>query len=180
MDGTDYTHTILRVTTKNGETYALDMTGAQYGWCEPVISWPLYNASRVRKFEEILTFGATRILHKARAVKSGGQLQWNRDIKEQFAEVVDGAVDRWQKDHISLTELLRLPERDFQKSQASLVDAVADWLQRHKNFQEAQGVFNFTGGFKGGELDRVFTRATCGMASPESLASFNNGLTEGS
>ena len=165
---------------KNGETYALDMTGAQYGWSEAVTSWPLYNASRIRKCEEILTFGGTRIFHKARAVKNGGQLQYNRGIKEQFAESVDGAVDRWQKDHISLTELLRVPEGDFQKSQASLVDAVADWLQRYKNSQEAQGVFYFTGGFKEGEVDRTFTRATRSILSPEGLASLNNGPTEGS
>ena len=165
---------------KDGETYVLDMTGAQYGWYEAVTSWPLYNASRVRSCREVLTFGGTRVFCKARAVKFGGQQQWIRGIKEQFAKTVDGAVDRWQKDHISLTELLRLPERDFQKSQASLVDAIETLLQRHKNLQEAQGSFNVTGGFKEGAHDRVFTSSARGFVSPEALASLNNGLTGGS
>ena len=165
---------------KNGETYVLDMTGAQYGWYEAVTSWPVYNASRVRSCKEILPFGGTREYCKARAVKSGGQQHWVRSIKEQFAETVDGAVVRWQKDHISLTELLRLPEHDFQKNQASLVDAVENLLQRHKKFLEAQGIFNVTGDFKEGALDRPFTSATRCMITPESLASLNNGLTGGS
>ena len=161
---------------KSGETYVLDMTGAQYGWSEAVTSWPLYNASRVRKCEEVLPFGGTRDFCKAKAIKSGGPRQWTRGIKEQFAGTVDGAVDRWQKDHMSLAELLRLPEHDFQKNQASLVDAIADLLQRHKNFQEAQGIFKVTGSFKQGDFDREFTSATPGSLSPESLASLNNGL----
>ena len=165
---------------KNGETYVLDMTGAQYGWSEAVTSWPLYNASRVRKCEEALPFGGTRDFCKAQASKSGGQRQWTRRIKEQFAGTVDGAVDRWQKDHMSLTELLRLPEQGFQKNQASLLDAVQDLLQRHKNFQEAQGIFKVTGSFKEGAFDRAFTSATHGNLSPERLASLNHGPTEGS
>ena len=180
IDGTDYNHTILRVTMKNGETYVLDMTGAQYGWYEAVTSWPVYNASRVRACREVLPFGGTRDFCKARAVKSGGQRQWMRGIKEKFAETVDGAVVRWQKDHISLTELLRLPEHDFQKNQASLVDAVEDFLQRHKNVQEARGIFNVAGDFKEGALDRPFTSATRCIESLESLASLNNDLTGGS
>ena len=168
------------MTIKNGETYVLDMTGAQYGWSEAVTSWPLYNASRARSCKEVLPFGGTRDYCKARAVKSGGQEQWNRGIKEQFAETVDGAVGLWQKDHISLTELLRLPEHIFQKNQASLVDAIEDLLQRHKNLLEAQGIFKVTGSFKEGGFDRPFTSATRGSLSPESLASLNNGLTEGS
>ena len=143
---------------KNGETYALDMTGAQYGWYEPVTSWPLYNASRVRKCKEDRSFGGIRDYCKSRAVKSGGRLQWNRRIKEQFAETVEGAVAWWQKGHISLTELLRLPEHDFQKSQASLVDVIADLLQRHKNFEEAQGTFKTAGVFEEGAPDRPFKK----------------------
>ena len=180
LDTTDYKHTILRVTMKNREKYVLDMTGAQYGWYEAVTPWPVYNASRVRSFTEVLPFGSARDFLKARAVKCGGQWQWIRSIKDQFAEVVDRIVVRWQKDHISLTELLRLPEHDFQKNQASLVDAVEELLQRHKKFLEAQGIFNVSGGSKEGALDRPFTSATRCTVSPESLASLNDGITGGS
>ena len=165
---------------KNGETYVLDMTGAQYGWHEAVASWPLYEASRVRSCREVQTFGGVRVFCKARAVKSGGQLQWIRGIKEQFGRTVDGAVDWWQKDHISLTELLRLPEHDFQKNQASLVDTVEDLLQRHKNMLEEKGSLNVAGGFKEGTLDRVFTSSARVIMSSEGLASLNNGTTGGS
>ncbi|THY29052.1 hypothetical protein D6D00_03862 [Aureobasidium pullulans] len=38
----DWFHHIFRAVLPSGETYAIDLTGAQYGWYEPIIHWAKY------------------------------------------------------------------------------------------------------------------------------------------
>ncbi|KAI5197489.1 hypothetical protein E4T39_07286 [Aureobasidium subglaciale] len=35
----DFLHEVLRVRLQSGEAYAVDLTGAQYGWLEPITEW---------------------------------------------------------------------------------------------------------------------------------------------
>lgn len=159
FDGTDYSHTVIRVTVKNGDVYVLDMAGAQYGWHEPVIPWPLYNASRVRDIKDVLPFGGTTQIYRTRATETGGQFQWVVGIMEIFAVEVVVAVVGWQGHNISLSDLLRLPEHEFQKKRTSLISYVDDNLQRSKAFRESRGDFEISGGFKPG-IERKFTNSS--------------------
>lgn len=64
LRGTDYLdsdHRILRVTLPTGEVFAIDFTGAQYGWKETLYSWDTYVKYRVHN------------------VQSVGQLGWGRE-----------------------------------------------------------------------------------------------------
>jgi hypothetical protein len=38
----EYIHQVLKVSLKSGETYAIDLTGAQYGWHKPIALWTEY------------------------------------------------------------------------------------------------------------------------------------------
>ncbi|THW92890.1 hypothetical protein D6C91_04300 [Aureobasidium pullulans] len=38
----DWFHHIFKAVLPSGETYAIDLTGAQYGWYEPIIHWAKY------------------------------------------------------------------------------------------------------------------------------------------
>lgn len=162
IDGTDYAHTIIRVTTMNGETYALDMAGAQYGWYEPVTPWQSYNTSRVREIKDVVPFGGTRVFCKTRADNTGGQHKWVHGIKEGFAKSVDEAVEWWQRRNIPSSDLLRLPEHEFQKRRGSLIDTVDEFLQLYKAIQESNGGFTVREGFKHGGYDRKFTSFALG------------------
>lgn len=51
IDATDYSHLVLKITLGNGEQYAVDMTGAQYGWTEAILPWNFYSASRIRSIQ---------------------------------------------------------------------------------------------------------------------------------
>ena len=164
---------------KNGETYALDMAGAQYGWHESVTPWQLYNTSRVRGIKDVLPFGGTRVFCKTRADNMGGQRKWIHTIKENFAESVDNAMAKWQRSNVSSSDLLRLPEHEFQKEQASLLNAVDDFLHRRKVCQEAHDIFNVSEGFKHGIYDREFTSSALGSVSPEGGATLSDGLIAG-
>ena len=158
IDGTDYHHDIIKITTRAGEVNALDMTGAQYGWTECIVPWNIYIKSRVREVKKVVPFGETKAWCTKRAKETGGQYQMVHGIKVLFAQVVDGAVMLWQRGHILTTDLLRLPENDFHKKQASLLDAVEELLQKEKVFQESQGIFESKGRFRDG-FDKNFHSA---------------------
>ena len=172
VDGTDYVHTIIRVTLKNGESYAVDIAGAQYGWHEPVTPWQLYNASRVREIKDVPPFGGTRASYKTRVNNMSEQRKWIHSIKENFAERVDCALAWWQRGNILSIDLLRLPEHEFQKRQTSLLSCVDDFMQRYKTFQDSYGGFNVSGDFKHGGFDRDFTSSALGTVNPDGLALF--------
>ncbi len=169
IDGTDYAHNIIRVTLKNGESYALDIAGAQYGWHEPVTPWQLYNTSRVREIKDVAPFGGTRTCYKTGANNMSEQRKWIHSIKEDFAEGVDLALAWWQRVNIMSTDLLRLPEHEFQKRQTSLLGCVDEFMQRYKAFQDSNGGFDITGGFNEG-FDRKFTSSALGTVSPDGVA----------
>ena len=171
VDGTDYAHTIIRVVMKNGESYALDMAGAQYGWHEPTTPWQLYNASRVRRIKEVVPFGGTTIFCKTRVKTLSEQQKWVHTINENFAYNVDEAVMWWQKRNISLVDLLHLPEQEFQRRRASLLDTVKELLQLSKTVQESKGAFTVSGGFKDEGFDRKFTSSALGFLPGRSLPS---------
>lgn len=49
----DCFHDVLKVELKRGgEPYILDLSGAQYGYINPVIPWSVYKQSRVQDHEE--------------------------------------------------------------------------------------------------------------------------------
>ena len=163
IDGTDYAHTVIRITMKNGEVYAFDMTGAQYGWDECITPWNLYSNSRIRELMEIVPFGETKVRYKMKANNTGGQSKWIRQIKDCFARYVECAMTLWQRDNISMTSLLRLPEAEFQRKQAYLLDAVEDAMQRTKAILESHGGLEVKAGFKPWIPDRKFTSVTPGF-----------------
>ena len=147
---------------KDGNSYVLDMTGAQYGWHEPVMPWQLYNTSRVREINDVRPFGGTTLYWKSKTTKLGGLFQWSVGIAEFFAEEVDGAVVWWQRHNMSVGDLLRLPEHGFLKNKASLLSCVDDILQRSKAFRQSRGNFEVSGGFNHGE-ESAFDRFKAGI-----------------
>ena len=180
IDHTDYPHTLVRVTLKNGESYAVDMAGAQYGWHEPVTPWQLYENSRVRKMYQVVSFGGTRVYCKERADSMGGEQKRAHAIKDNFGEKVDEALAWWQRANISSSDLLCLPEHAFPKRKASLLACIDEFLQRYKAFQESCGMFDIGGGSKHGGLDREITSFAPGSVSLEGLAFLTDRMTANS
>ena len=162
IDAAEYPHTIIRITTKSGETYALDMAGAQYGWDEVIIPWELYVNTRVRAIRNVMPFGETKAFCKTRAENMGEQCTWIHQIQEGFAKNMEDAITGWQSGHIPTTKLLRLPEQEFQRKQSSLLDAVDQSLQLYKMIQESEGRFDVKEGFPHGAHGRKFTSAAHG------------------
>ena len=158
-------HKVIRVTTRSGESYALDMAGAQYGCDEPILPWKLYTVLRVREIREVVPFGQTKVFCKIRANLMGEQCKWIQCIHENFAENVEGDITWWQRGKISTSKLLRLPEQEFKQRQASLLGVVDQFSKLCKALQESKGAFEVKGGFIHGAYDRTFSSAAPGIIS---------------
>lgn len=157
IDGTDYAHTVIRLAMKSGEIYALDMTGAQYGWDDCIIPWKVYSDSKVRAICDVMPFGQTRVFCQTRANNMGEQRKLVHHVQQIFAKTVDEAIMWWQKREISTHILLRLPEQEFQEKQRSLVAAVGQLLQHFHAYLESEGVFDRKETLQYGVIDREFT-----------------------
>lgn len=120
-DNTSYEHFIVKATLKNGETYAIDITGPQWGHYDPVVPWDIYAESRVR---EVVTACPLRDVEESQKVagsKAGG-VGPHKTLEEQFAEVFVTAAKSWQVQNGSLDGMMKMREETFKKKQASLVD----------------------------------------------------------
>ncbi|KAL8824708.1 MAG: hypothetical protein Q9170_008068, partial [Blastenia crenularia] len=117
----EYRHLVLRVTGISGGQYALDMTGAQFGWWETVLPWDFYLATRIRN-PSFDTFGTT----KARMEANRGLLNENAQhyylLREQFATQLMCNIDIWQRCNCSLPDLLHLYGTAFDEKQTSLIE----------------------------------------------------------
>jgi hypothetical protein len=112
----DCEHHILRVTTKGGEMIALDITCAQYGWQNPVMSWELYLQERVSQVKRILPFGYARsclqqkIQTDTHGIRGGYRIDtiqaavWtiHAQASKVFDRLLQGWMDEKNKSHKSL------------------------------------------------------------------------------
>ena len=142
VDETDYAHSVIRITLKNGDKYILDLTGAQYGWKEILTPYNQYRQSKVRQIKEVLSFGGTRQYCKQRAEKSGGMAQWQHLTDIGFESTVNDIMKLWQQWNMPLTTLLKLPDDQFQQQQAGLLEMLEAGMQKYKDIIAETGAMD--------------------------------------
>jgi len=140
-------HNVLRVTFKNGEVYALDLTGPQFGWYGPtVMPWSAFSKDRVDIVKEVRNFGKTARIIKEEA-QAAGVAQINmHHINEQMAIHLDGHLKQWQKDSASLDAMLRWSEEDFKPKQDSLLRFMEDRMLEVRVYAMKTGLFDILTG----------------------------------
>ncbi|KAI9737478.1 MAG: hypothetical protein M1834_009633 [Cirrosporium novae-zelandiae] len=122
-------HVVLKVLLKNGEEYALDLTGAQYGYFETVIPFNEYKQSRVGTgvIRENMVFGARKRIYtdvKKTCISNGNDITLLLTY-EKFAAAFNQAVRDWQKDNnLELSDMLKLPEEGFVEMQEHFLSDV--------------------------------------------------------
>jgi hypothetical protein len=82
-------HNLYRVTLKNGEKWAIDVTGAQFGYPEPLCPWQDYIMTRVKKIKKEQAFGAVR-----RDFSTNGAMQV-RPEKLELAKMLEDKITEW-------------------------------------------------------------------------------------
>lgn len=160
VDATDYAHRVIRITLMNGEKYIVDLTGAQYGWQEVVTPLEMYQQSKIRLVKEILPFGGTRQFCKERAENTGGMAKWNHRADTAFETALNDLLKSWQQGNMSLSTLLRLPDDQFEKQQAGLLEILEAGMQIYRNYMIETGAMDLKGDIVIGGLDRKFKDLT--------------------
>lgn len=123
-----FRHELFRVTTNNGEIYAIDLTSSQNGYYEPVVPWNSYERLRVAKMKKVLSFGETQrdelLEHPAR--KHG--------LYDKFLSCsracLDAALQEWQTLNTAFNSLLRLPDPEFAQKRRELYARIGADLER--------------------------------------------------
>ena len=144
LDGTEdwnssYRHSIIKITLKNGEKYALDLSGAQFGHSDPLLPWERYVKTRAEYIEETKPLGSyrkrTKFLWKP---KSGGEGIVNCD--EEIARIVNAAIDEWQKTNGTLRDLLRLQEKQFMAKREAFFGFIEASIEAKRGLLEEAGI----------------------------------------
>ena len=116
-------HTVLRVTTKAGEDFAIDITGAQYGWQDTFAKWDVYENCRTRA-----VVGEYDFPRKYSA--DPFSIRWDPKYRRTFETVYEKALRafnlRWElwlrKEGLTAKGFLNLSEENFSVKKRELLD----------------------------------------------------------
>ena len=87
LDG-DVDHCVFRVTLRDGEQYAIDLTGAQYGQDCPVCTWDTCISVLDAEVLEILPFGSAVAERTADAQKLDKMMACGEEVTMNHSEAV--------------------------------------------------------------------------------------------
>lgn len=150
INATDHRHIVLLLTLKNGEKYAIDVSGAQYGWKETVVPWDAYKDSRVRNITERVDFGQAVQRVRVQAEREGELRKWTQGIIEQFTNVLNDALSIFLGIRMKFDTMLGLSASEFKKQQEVLFDLILQRLEAYKNYGEELGLWRVKGFLPGG------------------------------
>lgn len=125
----DCRHVVLSVTFRCGKRYALDISGAQYGYYEPVIPWDLYVNTRVGSILEFFEFGEWQSRMRPESSLDGTTydecIMW---LNNKAAMVLNAALVDWQKEErtIPFNTMLKLSEDAFHQRQSEFIKFI-EW-----------------------------------------------------
>jgi hypothetical protein len=117
-------HNLYRVTLKNGEIWAVDTTGAQHGYEDPLCPWPYFKQHRSNKINRELNFGYIR--HQA--YQSHGMFPARCIVaqkieKEELAKALEEKIPAIAQEHGGkLNAILRGSNAAFKQAKITFVD----------------------------------------------------------
>ncbi len=135
-----YQHEALKVGLKNGDTYIMDLAGAQYGHHASVVPNDTYFQTRAGSVLACQSFGHQQRLMKE-ACGAGGWKGAIRSCNDGFHQEMNASIDDWQDENISLSAMLKLPEKQFLPKLRRLVTFVDKYLRDYKQWGEKGGHF---------------------------------------
>jgi hypothetical protein len=81
-------HALCRVTLKNGEAWAIDTTGAQYGYPETLCPWPEYKQQRTETVGRAREFGSIHAHHHSITSKKIPGVIEMLDLSRMLTELI--------------------------------------------------------------------------------------------
>jgi len=139
-----YQHEIIKLRPKDDDIdYFLDLTGAQYGYSEPVTPAAKYQESRVEEFVKERRFGTAHYFSVDKRTRARRKLQfWKDDDRWEFSNilykcesVVKNGIKNWEKDNgMPLKSMVRLPKNVFEPKKTQLVQYIDDLVRVYLEF----------------------------------------------
>ena len=121
-------HVVFKVTLKNDDQYAIDLTGAQHGHHQECMKWDEYVASRVETIISTPAFGSTKQVRIEQTMKKGPPYMAVIELNDFFANELWLAVRDWAcrngSSDGSLDRLLALPGKEYEQGKESLLSKV--------------------------------------------------------
>ena len=121
-------HRIFRVTLTSQEQYAVDLTGAQYGYHEECLPWEDYVTARVDRIIEINHFGATEKWLAEDTPKCPYPASLVRSMSLSFFNEMEGCIKVWEGCQGSVSALLALPEEEYAAKKVSFLDFIKTYM----------------------------------------------------
>lgn len=123
---------MINATLKDGHQYAVDVTGAQFGWFDPVLAWEEYLEKRAESVERIMAFGNALVLMNTRCWREGWMGKLMR-LNRVATQAMDTAIEEWTETNgLSLAAMLRLPEAQYLKKRTEMLDTIEEALRSFK------------------------------------------------
>jgi hypothetical protein len=126
------THEVLKVTLRSGEKFAVDVSGAQYGYHDPVTRYQEFQQQRVFHIHKDMKAPNTHRMIQVKDYDTRTRLRFRKKIcmikkprilTMDLLEVMNINLLDWQfYEHLSLESLWKMPEENFQRKQEELVD----------------------------------------------------------
>lgn len=137
-------HCVLRVTVHTGETFAIDFTGAQYGWRTQLYTWNTYIQHRAKTVNGVTPLGTTSLQESAvyslfapNSIAAATRAFRTNVIRDGL---VRSLVTYFVQHQTSVMDLFSLPGSPCVRERAQLVDFVKDSIRRRVQELRDQGV----------------------------------------
>jgi hypothetical protein len=116
-------HQVLKVKLKTGEIFAVDITGAQFGWYEKVMAWEDYRL-RILGKGSVQPFGTT--FKSAKVDASNGSLELVRqETLLEISKAAEMSIKEWLKqEKTDLGALMEMAEAEFVPLSRKIFDVV--------------------------------------------------------
>ena len=86
--------------------------------------------------------------------------KWHHDADIGFETALNDLLSQWQQRNMSLTTLLKLPDDQFGRQQAGLLDMLEAGMQICRDAMVESGMLDLEGDIVIGGFDRKFRDAT--------------------
>lgn len=135
-DPNDYMHIILKVSlVHNGGEFIIDLTGAQFGWLEPVIPFKEYMHSRVESWDVLnqYWFGFSQL--EADKVMRSPEDQYTPDafsahVLSKTRVSILSTMETWlSQNGLTVESLMKLDHAPFQAKESDLMKNIEGSLQ---------------------------------------------------
>lgn len=124
-------HNLYRVTLRNGEIWAIDTTGAQCGYADPLCPWHDFEQHRSSKINREYEFGYIRHqVYQSYGMFPARHMIAQKVEKQELARALEEKIPAWAQEYGGkLNAILRGSDAAFKQAKNRFLDQVEDHLK---------------------------------------------------